>query len=1583
MKGDFSTWRFDPEEDHQGVLYQQGRLITDADLTEGEAIAVAWRLAAGRDIVGAGVAAVPAEEPDGWQVLSAVVDGETVLVSLHPGWIWADGLRTRLKGEPPDENAPVMRRASYLPPPHNPPGTSTAQVGDDVRDAVVLEFGLEALNGFQNPARLIEPALGGPDTAERLITRAGIRLLRLAPGEDCSNIGDRLREPDDHGRLTVSLEPPTVVPGDCPVVEGGGYSGFEHNLYRIEIAETNAGPVRFKWSQVNGGLVGRGTFHGGADPRVIITANRSAILHSGLTEFYLEAVEFDAEIGHWRVTYGAPASLNADGELDLTQPPTFGAMPGAAGPVFFRLWNGIRPVSDFTNAADPVELRDGIRLAFEPPAGASYRPGSWWNFDVRAGEIANPEVLLDDAAPEGPMIRRVALAEIEWTDAQDTTLGGEIEDCRRRFRPLSNQKVCCTYIVGNGTTTFGDFNSLEEAAAHLPPAGGKLCLLPGIHFANLSLIGLRGVQIEGCRHRTFVLPRPASVDQPIIRVLGGQDISVREVDMIAPFGAAVEIAGSPESPLREVRVEGCRIMALTHGIHVETVEDVRIIGNRIWLLDHPMGQSVISLRATGALIERNHCGVWPFEFSPPGDEDDDDREEPPDPSDPCIEPEDLFGNLTSVIAYVTFVWAGSLVATPPQQPYQARGGFHVKGGSTRVDILRNRIDGGLGHGITLGGVFPTGEEEEDDDEQPVEAPTVRVVGRAFFAVLRDEQGQPEPGRTVTLTFPGASAPAFTGVTDDNGEVQIPAAPGSYTLGVEPGLEILGVESVTLGAGIVYIVSVGPGAVEDPNVEAGFLTRIRIHENEIERMGLSGIGFWFYDLVPDPPLPSGQSLEGVAEMLSALFAPKELIGTTNLVRDLEIRGNRIENNLRAAFTDEMRATALFVAQGGISLALVEGLKIVGNHISGNGGSAAEPCAGIFAGYVEEALITDNYIVGNGPVAATYRELRSEGLRGGIFIRLASAVVAGGTADGQQKPALVIADNVVDQPAGRAITALAYGPVSCVGNTLNAETEGAWSSIDMLVGGVLILNLGGIHRMQAFANVGGAFVQSDSFESDLMIAAAFEPQVEAMLPGGETMFNSNRVRTGPDNLCWTSMVIATVDDLGFANNQSGMFRPDVTFCNTVGFAHSLRMTGNRFRERAFRTGLSALSLTTGTTVSGGASAMNITAHNQGDHCIIAVSQGAIPVEDRPNQVVHSQFCPGQRDLSTNDYLGAAVMQPLHHSVSPNAQLQDGAAAVDTGLKGSISGVSQVRIRTNLAYQGEAQRLHVMQADAPVVQELRAAGRARRESAEALEVQADLARVREAELPDEGALLDGRVADSKGRAAAGQTVELVDRRGRPLGVSTETDEHGYYALAIDEETRRTLGRRDDVFVRVTDASGDIVTREPKRIVIGDDPLVRTPIEITARPPKVPVRPTDTTSIFTRSRIVPRDEERRTERDTGIDTPDSTREEPPAERPPRDTGADAPPRDRVEPEEPERRVEEPRERDVTPDIGVRLEDVRGVGGVTARLLRSAGVADAESLSRLSDAEATRIIGASGPRLTLSAREALEIARRRREEEG
>ncbi|MGB3135411.1 MAG: DUF6519 domain-containing protein, partial [Nodosilinea sp.] len=482
MKGDFSNLYFDPSDNFNGVLDQQGRVRLDRDGIAQTQITTYWQDTAGADIIGPSVMAIPASDVNAFKVNEASLSDGQVLLTLLPGHGWADGLLVHLNG-----SDPVVRVATYLEPPIQSPAAAVDSIDEEVRDAVVLEVWREAVNAFQRPDILIEPALGGPDTTERLHTAMALRLFRLSPGQNCRSIHNLLEDDfDSLGKLTVSLQPTEVIAGDCPVVAGGGYTGFEHLLYRVEIAQVGDGVASFKWSQFNGGLVGRGRFDA-AEQRVTITANLQAISTAGLDQFYLEAVEYDPlalgtpGLGHWRVTYGTQVTLNNDSELELASPPRFGTLPGGGTTVFFRLWNNIRAIGDFLTPVpgnDPAELLDGIRLEFETPAAANYRPGDYWTFKVRAGEIGNPEILIDAQPPAGDRYHRVPLAVLTWNAEQ--ALGNEdIEDCRDIFNPLTNQRVCCTFTVGDGRSTHGDFDTIEDALRHLPTQGGEICLLPG------------------------------------------------------------------------------------------------------------------------------------------------------------------------------------------------------------------------------------------------------------------------------------------------------------------------------------------------------------------------------------------------------------------------------------------------------------------------------------------------------------------------------------------------------------------------------------------------------------------------------------------------------------------------------------------------------------------------------------------------------------------------------------------------------------------------------------------------------------------------------------------------------------------------------------------------------------------------------------------------------------------------------------------------------------------------------------------------------------------------------------------------
>lgn len=732
MHGDFSILHFDPREHERGVtplaqgvlrningvLHQQGRVITDADLTEGELLELSWNGQAGRDIIGAGVCAVPAAAPQSFRVESALVSGGEVHISVRPGRAWADGLLSRLAGSAADPTAAVERRARYFGPPLTNPLPQPSSIGEDTRDAVVLEVSEEELHGFQYPDRLIEPALGGPDTSERSYVNIRFRLLRLAEGEDCASIRDRLKDdPSSKGRLSVSLAPVTVIAGDCPVVGGGGYLGFEHNLYRIEIADGEpSAPARFKWSQWNGGLVGRGRFDATLSPaRVVIDAGRTAILNSGLTEFYPEALQYDELDGAWNVVFGTTATLNTEHDLELSAPPTYGALPATTEPVFFRLWNGLRDITDFTNAANPVELRDGIRLVFDAPGVGNYQSRDYWTFAVRAGEIPNAPVLLDQAPPTGIVYHRVPLALLNWTSTPANAItfdGGEIFDCRRVFQPLTDLSSCCTFTVGDGIHSSGHFNSVEEALRHLPQSGGRLCLLPGVHSANTVLDGRKNIHITGCGDRTIVQPAVAHADEPIFALRSCVDVRIDELTLLAPTGSAIELVDAKDATQasRRITIARNRIVACVHAIDLRVRNQVagnnaiRIEDNRIAMLDKAEGGVAIFTRADDVLIERNKIVVVPA----PGQGGPEDPRDEDDPSgdwyDRCPESEKMLRRQYAHTRAEAIYGYIAQVVYFPQLSYSAQGGIQIGGGSEQVRIINNTVIGGWGHGITLGDV---------------------------------------------------------------------------------------------------------------------------------------------------------------------------------------------------------------------------------------------------------------------------------------------------------------------------------------------------------------------------------------------------------------------------------------------------------------------------------------------------------------------------------------------------------------------------------------------------------------------------------------------------------------------------------------------------------------------------------------------------------------------------------------------------------------------------------------------------------------------------------------------------------------
>ncbi len=1232
MKGDFSRWDAINEPNLNGVLHQQGRVFLDRDWNDQTQIALDWQDGAAKQIIGSNVAAISTQEPNAFKVIGAKVDeNQQVKLDIHPGQGWADGLAVTLPGK-----SNVTHTATYLEPPIQDPSGKVSDIKNGIRDAVILEVWREALNGFQMPEILIEPALGGPDTTERVLTSMRFRLFRLAADEDCHNIIDKLQDNvNKKGKLTVSLQETTETGGDCPVVEGGGYTGFEHQLYRIEIAQVNDGTPSFKWSQFNGGLVGRGKCDlGSPDKRITLTANDQAIKMSGLTDFYLEVIQLDEEQGFWRVTYGAEVTLNGDDLQVANERYAEPTLPSEK--VFFRLWNGISAIASFpkaTEPAEPQELRDGIRLEFDNPDTTYYRPGDYWTFKVRAGEISNPPILLDDQHPEGINYHRVPLAELNWNAGLDISFDDEqIEDCRDIFRPLTQQQGCCTFSVGDGKRSHGDFDSIEEALRHLPKSGGKICLLPGLHEANVIIKEKRNIKIEGCGKHTSVIPRKQNRNSSIFRIIDSECIALLDIDLVTLGGTAIVLEATEVGNLKEIEIGHNRMIAYKEAIHVKRGLGIHIHHNKIRMLDKEGAGVAMYLMAEDSLVERNDIVVIPAKNTPLPPQFDGGKT--PNPTDPCADLEILYISIPAFLAYINLIWTVVFLWIPAN-PFKALGGIQIAGGSERVKVWENTINGGAGNGIALGtslAVFLEElEESPEEEEQSIEHKGSILWGR----VVSEGKGL----KGIYLVFENKKKDEkYSPQTDDEGDFLIREVKGGeYTVSITtPGYKIEGItrQQDPLGK-FIYQINV----VQEEN-DLGdllaFIYEIQIHRNEISHMGLSGIGIPRVEWPDSLPTNVARNLRKFAQFLAVSGNP--IIG-------LEIHENHIftcfQNTLDEALRNEIKVRGF----GGISLGICANLAIARNRIESNGTSHINPVCGIFVSYGEQMDINHNWIAENGSLTNATGSL-IPGKRGGIVLAASSFPVlrflstalsatksivgVANTSALMGRPAARVHDNIVNQPAGQALTILAIGSVSIVNNHFNSELSGTefW---DLLAGGVTIVNLGGLNRLGT-PGIGGAISSVGAISGADTNYTSFSrnPSADLLFPNGNTLFNNNQTRVGIQNTSLTSQWIFSVDDIGFDGNQSeelgGRRLSDQVILlavNTVLWATSLRASDSRLKEifDADKPTVVRFSMITLSTL------MNNTTNNQGDHCIVAYNafaDASNPPVFEGNQVLDTTFC-----------------------------------------------------------------------------------------------------------------------------------------------------------------------------------------------------------------------------------------------------------------------------------------------------------------------------------------------------------------------
>jgi hypothetical protein len=884
---DISRFLFQPRKRYSSVRMQQGRVILDSDWNESERIDDEEARRTLIDVICSNGTSNQGFRVGNVQGAEVEIPGGNPVASYNfnfeNGSFYIGGLRFESEtDEDPetflDQNDWLQIDASA----DNLPVRPNDLPEGGVRHDLIYLRGWEQCVTAVEDSELLERALG-VDTSVRVRRFRRVEALTNAP-DTCAAAFNALKQrltapiaPDtgqphefdlrnyelkSKARLTVVPNPADITEDPCKPAVPGGYLGADNQTIRVQLTATD----RFIWGYDNAAPLYRVQVENIPDtpngvrrkirflslphdqaaqplagqaveiiPWGAFLPNKEKAAEFQGKLFTVET-SFDPEVGSGSLTITRPVPQELDqwsathkqfeSDRDETERRQY---------FYLRLWTGgsgdaAGPDHQFAPAT-PVSLEGtGLSVRFSDFG----LPGDFWIIAARPNtpDLVVPWELLDSAPPAGPRYFFAPLALIRWRMGDGAILQATVHDCRERFRHLCDLRGCCTLIVGDGVSSHGDFDSIEEAVEALPDSGGEICLLPGQHRANVTITGRRNIIIKGCGNQTRVVPRESNLEGPIFQVFDSQGITLREMELVTLDGTAIEMAGSETGDLKNVNIVDNRILAYKQAIQVQHGVDIQIRNNHIRILDKEGAGVAIQIQAEDSVIEHNNIGVVPAEQTAPPDE----PEGNPNPTDPCAASGFFYVNQTFLSSVIDHVF-GVIVADPSITPFKAPGGIQIAGASERVKILDNSILGGAGNGITLGGSLVSIPSTDEEDQRIIETTIRGIQGNII-----KEGGVPVAG--AILVFKRADGVIRTAVSGSNGFYQVTdAEPGTYAVVITspPNHKIESIALNDLGElGLFYDVKVAEVEPKPDELQA-FLYEIQIDRNEIARMGLSGIG----------------------------------------------------------------------------------------------------------------------------------------------------------------------------------------------------------------------------------------------------------------------------------------------------------------------------------------------------------------------------------------------------------------------------------------------------------------------------------------------------------------------------------------------------------------------------------------------------------------------------------------------------------------------------------------------------------------------------------------------------------------------
>ncbi len=343
-------------------------------------------------------------------------------------------------------------------------------------------------------------------------------------------------------------------------------------------------------------------------------------------------------------------------------------------------------------------LESGITVTFGA-TGANFNVADFWNFAARTADGSVEK--LKAAPPRGIHHHCTKLSTVTFSSPTATN-----PDCRTPVQVGEGDNCCCcSYTVGDGVNSFGQYTSIQQAISLLGASGGEVCVLPGRYYEYISIVGLNNVVIRGCGAQT----RLAS---PTMKPGGGAASPSSALSTTSPesgLAAIITVSQSANVEITSLAVEAADNEA---GILLDGVKGQVKHGDVLFSTGFPSNititDTVLTASTLPALVAVNvnlltctsnriamkdTTSQWASVYM----------------SGSEIHFEKNWVGLEDAAMAATWLpgtVVGDLKAnfTPPPGGVSvlANGGIQIAGDSTDVFVVDNQIEGGLRNGITLG-----------------------------------------------------------------------------------------------------------------------------------------------------------------------------------------------------------------------------------------------------------------------------------------------------------------------------------------------------------------------------------------------------------------------------------------------------------------------------------------------------------------------------------------------------------------------------------------------------------------------------------------------------------------------------------------------------------------------------------------------------------------------------------------------------------------------------------------------------------------------------------------------------------------